>query len=163
MTSREADNLPDVSRLQNAAAAGGVLGALAASSCCMLPLLLFTLGASGPWIGTLVRLAPYQPYFIAVAVGCLGCGYWLLHRSSTRAKFVLTAVSSINTNRAGSSIPCLVEADACKKRGEGKNPRVAGSGDRATIRTLADESPQTRERKPAGIHALSASACFLKE
>src|SRR5258708_26874538 len=82
MTSREADNLPDVWRLQNAAAAGGVLGALAASSCCMLPLLLFTLGASGPWIGTLVRLAPYQPYFIAVAIACLGCGYWLLHRSS---------------------------------------------------------------------------------
>lgn len=82
MTSREADKFPDVSRLQNAAAAGGVLGALVASLCCMLPLLLFTLGASGPWIGTLVRLAPYQPYFIAVAVGCLGCGYWLSHRSS---------------------------------------------------------------------------------
>src|SRR6266404_4180834 len=78
MTSREADSPRDVTRLQNAAAAGGVLGAVAASSCCMLPLLLFTLGASGPWIGTLVRLAPYQPYFIAVAVACLGCGYWLL-------------------------------------------------------------------------------------
>jgi len=50
----EADAPRDVTRLQNAAAAGGVLGAIAASSCCMLPLLLFTLGASGPWIGTLV-------------------------------------------------------------------------------------------------------------
>jgi mercuric ion transport protein len=49
----------------------------------MLPLLLFTLGAGGPWIGTLVRLAPYQPYFIAVAVACLGYGYWL-HRSSNQ-------------------------------------------------------------------------------
>src|SRR6266404_4769477 len=84
MTSREADSPRDVTRLQNAAAAGGVLGAVAASSCCLLPLLLFTLGASGPWIGTLVLLAPYQPYFIAVAVGCLGCGYWLSHRSSNR-------------------------------------------------------------------------------
>src|SRR5258708_59313 len=84
MTSREADNPRDVSRLQNAAATGGLLGAVAASSCCMLPLLLFTLGASGPWIGTLVRFAPYQPYFIAVAIVCLGCGYWLLHRSSNQ-------------------------------------------------------------------------------
>ena len=84
MTSREADSPRDVTRLQNAAAAGGVLGAVAASSCCMLPLLLFTLGASGPWIGMLVRLAPYQPYFIAVAVACLGCGYWLLRRSSNQ-------------------------------------------------------------------------------
>src|SRR5882724_8305050 len=75
MTSRDADNPRDVSRLQNAAATGGLLGAVAASSCCMLPLLLFTLGASGPWIGMLVRLAPYQPYFIAVAVACW---VWLL-------------------------------------------------------------------------------------
>ena len=86
MTSREADGPRDVTRLQNAAAAGGLLGAVAASSCCMLPLLLFTLGASAPWIGTLVRLAPYQPYFIAVAVACLGCGYWLWHRSSNQKR-----------------------------------------------------------------------------
>src|SRR5258708_30208314 len=87
MTSREADSPRNVTRLQNAAA-GGVLGAVAASSCCMLPLLLFAVGASGPWIGTLVRLAPYQPYFIAVAVPCLGCGYWLFHRSSTRSRSI---------------------------------------------------------------------------
>lgn len=84
MTSREADNSRDVSRLQNAAATGGLLSAVAAASCCMLPLLLFTLGASGPWIGTLVRLAPYQPYLIAVAVACLGYGYWLSRRSSNQ-------------------------------------------------------------------------------
>ena len=84
MTSKEANSPRDVSRLQNAAATGGLLGAVAASSCCMLPLLLFTVGASGPWIGTLVRLAPYRAYFIAVAVACLGCGYWLSRRSSNQ-------------------------------------------------------------------------------
>src|SRR5258708_40299034 len=68
----EADSPRDVTRLQNATAVGGVLGAIAASSCCMLPLLLFTLGASGSWICTLVRLAPYQPYFIPVPFGCVG-------------------------------------------------------------------------------------------
>jgi mercuric ion transport protein len=63
-------------------AAGGILAALAASSCCILPLVLF-LGASGA--GTLTQLAPYQPYFIAATIGFLGYGYWLVYRSSRMA------------------------------------------------------------------------------
>jgi mercuric ion transport protein len=61
--------------------AAGLLGALAASSCCVVPLALFALGISGAWIGNLTQLAPYQPYFIAATVACLAGGYWLLHRS----------------------------------------------------------------------------------
>src|SRR5215831_5645317 len=61
-------------------AAGGVLGALAASSCCIAPLVLFTLGIGGAWIGNLTALAPYQPYFIAATLACLGYGYWLVYR-----------------------------------------------------------------------------------
>jgi mercuric ion transport protein len=38
-------------------AAGGLLGALAASSCCILPLVLFGLGVSGAWIGNFTQLA----------------------------------------------------------------------------------------------------------
>jgi mercuric ion transport protein len=63
-------------------AAGGLLGALAASSCCILPLVLFGLGVSGAWIGNVTQLAPYQPAFIAATVSFLACGYWLVHRSS---------------------------------------------------------------------------------
>jgi mercuric ion transport protein len=62
-----------------------VLGALAASSCCILPLALFGLGVSGAWIGNLTQLAPYQPYFIAATVICLGGGYSLLYRSRRMA------------------------------------------------------------------------------
>src|ERR1700746_2401478 len=65
--------------------AGGGLGALAASSCCILPLILFGLGVSGAWIGNFTQLAPYQPYFIAATIGFLGYGYWLLYRSSNLA------------------------------------------------------------------------------
>jgi mercuric ion transport protein len=50
----------------------------------MLPLFLFTMGVSGPWIGNLVQLAPYQPYFIVITIACLSCGYWLVYRSSRR-------------------------------------------------------------------------------
>jgi mercuric ion transport protein len=66
-------------------AVGGLLGAVAASSCCILPLVLFGLGVSGAWIGNLTRLAPYQPYFLAATIGFLGCGYWLVIRSSKAA------------------------------------------------------------------------------
>jgi mercuric ion transport protein len=62
-------------------AGGGVLGALAASSCCLVPLALFGIGVGGAWIGYLTRLAPYQPYFLGVAAGCVGLGYWMRHQS----------------------------------------------------------------------------------
>lgn len=72
-------------RAQKLATAGGILGALAASSCCVVPLVLFGLGVSGAWIGNLTRLAPYQPYFLAATAVCLGYGYWLLYRSRKTA------------------------------------------------------------------------------
>lgn len=74
-----------IPRAQKLVTAGGVLGALAASSCCVMPLVLFGLGVSGAWIGNLTRLAPYQPYFLAATVACLGYGYWLLYRSRKMA------------------------------------------------------------------------------
>ena len=64
-------------------AIGGILGAIAASSCCIAPLVLFSLGISGAWIGKLTALAPYQPYFIVVTLACLGYGYWLVYRRKT--------------------------------------------------------------------------------
>ena len=72
-------------RTQKLLAAGGVIGALAASSCCVVPLVLFGLGVSGAWIANLTQLAPYQPYFIAATVGCLAGGYGLLYRSRRSA------------------------------------------------------------------------------
>ncbi|MBT3306263.1 MAG: mercury transporter MerT [Alphaproteobacteria bacterium] len=59
---------------------GSVLGALAASSCCILPLVLFSLGAGGAWIGNLTALAPYQPFFVAVTVCFLGAGFYMVYR-----------------------------------------------------------------------------------
>ena len=81
----QADHIADNRRRQSLMAAGGLLGALAASSCCILPLALFGLGVSGAWIGNFTRLAPYQPCFIAATLAFLGYGYWLVYRSSTRA------------------------------------------------------------------------------
>jgi mercuric ion transport protein len=65
--------------------AGSLLGAVAASSCCILPLVLFGLSVSGAWISNLTRLAPYQPYVIAGTISLLAAGYWLVRRSPTAA------------------------------------------------------------------------------
>ena len=60
-------------------AAGGILGALAASSCCILPLVLFSLGISGAWISNFTALAPYKLYFVAGTLALLGYGYYVVH------------------------------------------------------------------------------------
>ncbi|MFQ5566804.1 MAG: mercuric transporter MerT family protein [Paracoccaceae bacterium] len=70
---------------QSIAAAGGIVGALAASSCCVIPLVLFSLGISGAWIGNLAALAPYQPIFVAVTLGFLGYGYYLVYWKPKKA------------------------------------------------------------------------------
>ena len=70
---------------QGLVAAGGVLGALAASSCCIVPVALFSLGASGAWIGNLTALAPYQPIFVTVTAGFLGTGFYLVYRKPKAA------------------------------------------------------------------------------
>ena len=66
-------------------AAGGVLGAIGASSCCLLPLAFALTGMSGAWISSLTRLAPYQPIFIGVAGLSIGLGLWRTYRMPRRA------------------------------------------------------------------------------
>jgi mercuric ion transport protein len=85
MTINEENAATATWRQQGLIAVAGLFGALAASSCCIVPLLLFSLGVSGAWIGHLTRLAPYQPYFIAGTLACLGYGYWLSHRAARLA------------------------------------------------------------------------------
>ena len=47
------------------------LAAILASTCCLGPLLLLTLGFSGAWIGNLTLFQPYQPIFIGAALVAL--------------------------------------------------------------------------------------------
>jgi mercuric ion transport protein len=50
--------------------AGG-LATLLASTCCLGPLVLITLGFSGAWISKLTVLEPYQPAFVGAALVAL--------------------------------------------------------------------------------------------
>ena len=83
---RRSDRVPrDGPMGQGLVAAGGVLGALAASSCCIVPVVLFSLGATGAWIGNLTALAPYQPVFVTVTAGFLGTGFYMVYRGPKAA------------------------------------------------------------------------------
>ncbi|GJE04430.1 mercuric transporter MerT family protein [Methylobacterium isbiliense] len=66
-------------------AAGGILAAIGASSCCVVPLVFFALGISGAWIGNLTALAPYQPFFVAAALAFLGFGFFRVYRCKPAA------------------------------------------------------------------------------
>lgn len=93
--SRTADSAPATTVLassersesgrQRLVALGGILGALAASSCCVIPLILFSLGIGGAWIGNLTALAPYKPLFVAGTAGLLGYGFYLVYWKPRRA------------------------------------------------------------------------------
>jgi len=65
---------------QGLVAVGGILGALAASSCCIVPLILFGLGIGGAWIANLTALAPYKPLFVLGTTSVLGYGFHLVYR-----------------------------------------------------------------------------------
>ena len=65
--------------VQRIAIAGGILGAIGAASCCVIPFALFSLGVSGAWIGNLTALEPYQPLFAAGALGFIGYGAYRLY------------------------------------------------------------------------------------
>lgn len=62
--------MPEPSNGRGALSAGG-LAAILASTCCLGPLVLITLGFSGAWIGDLNALEPYRPIFIGAALVAL--------------------------------------------------------------------------------------------
>ena len=58
----------------------GMLAALLASTCCVLPLALVLVGVTGAWMANLQALKPVTPYAIALTVGALAWAGWLVFR-----------------------------------------------------------------------------------
>jgi mercuric ion transport protein len=65
--------------------AGG-LAAILASTCCLGPLVLITLGFSGAWIGNLTVLEPYRPLFIGAALVALFFAWRRIYRPAQACK-----------------------------------------------------------------------------
>ncbi len=60
-------------------AAGGLVSAVLASTCCVAPFVLLLLGVSGAWISHLTALAPFQPLFLLTSLGFLAAGFWKVY------------------------------------------------------------------------------------
>lgn len=66
-------------------AAGGVAAVLA-STCCLGPLVLVSLGLGGAWVANLTLLEPYRPWFLGVAIVALLFAYRRIFRPATDCK-----------------------------------------------------------------------------
>lgn len=56
------------------------LGALAMTSCCILPLVLVSFGVGGVWIAQLTALYAYKWYTFAISAAFLSYGFWKAYR-----------------------------------------------------------------------------------
>jgi mercuric ion transport protein len=64
----------------------GGLSAILASTCCLGPLVLVTLGISGAWIGNLTVLEPYRPIFIGAALVAMYFAWRRIYRPGQACK-----------------------------------------------------------------------------
>lgn len=73
---------------RNLMTSGGVFGALAMSACCIAPLVLFSLGVTGAWIGNLTALYPYKLYFFVVTSVFLTGGFYMVYHKPSSTECV---------------------------------------------------------------------------
>lgn len=59
--------------------AAGAVSALGASTCCVLPLALVSMGIGGAWIAQLRALERFQWLFIALALAAFGYAFYRLY------------------------------------------------------------------------------------
>jgi mercuric ion transport protein len=64
----------------------GAAAAIGASLCCVVPLLLVSLGISGAWLASLTALEPYRPWFAGLAIVALTFAGWRLYGPASRCE-----------------------------------------------------------------------------
>ena len=64
---------------ENASIAAGAFAALGASSCCVLPLALVSVGLGGAWVAQLREMERFFPVFVALAVGAFAYAFYRLY------------------------------------------------------------------------------------
>lgn len=52
-----------------------LVAAIAASVCCVVPLVLLSLGIGGAWMSTLTAMEPLRPFFVLLSLFFIGLGY----------------------------------------------------------------------------------------
>jgi mercuric ion transport protein len=64
---------------ETASILAGAAAALGASSCCVLPLALVTLGVGSVWLARLRALEPFYPGFVGLAIAAFAFAFWRLY------------------------------------------------------------------------------------
>lgn len=57
----------------------GIFSALAATFCCLTPLIFFLLGIGGVWAYNFKIFAPYSIYFLMIAMLSVATGFWRVY------------------------------------------------------------------------------------
>ena len=77
------------------ALAAGLAAAIGASACCVLPLVLVSIGIGGAWISTLTALEPVRPLFILATAACFVVAYRRLYRPPASSPGEICPVSPL--------------------------------------------------------------------
>lgn len=64
----------------------GAAAAVGASLCCVVPLVLVSLGVGGAWLANLTALEPYRPWFATLAIAALAFAGWRLYGPESRCE-----------------------------------------------------------------------------
>jgi mercuric ion transport protein len=64
---------------ETASLAAGVASAIGASTCCVLPLVLVSVGVGGAWVAQLRELERFYPIFVALAVAAFAYAFYRLY------------------------------------------------------------------------------------
>lgn len=90
---------------------GGVIAAVAASLCCIGPLVLVMLGVGGAWVGNLAILEPFRPWFLGAAIIALFFAWKKIYRTPTAAACTPGSLCALpQTNRVYKSLFWIVTA-----------------------------------------------------
>ena len=64
---------------ESASIATGAISALGASTCCVLPLVLVSVGVGGAWVAQLRELERFYYVFVTLAIGAFGYAFYRLY------------------------------------------------------------------------------------
>ncbi len=64
---------------QSSSIAAGIVAALGASSCCVVPLVLVSVGVGGAWVAQLRALERFFPVFVLFAIGAFAFAFFRLY------------------------------------------------------------------------------------
>lgn len=73
-------------RISAGSLATGGLAAILASTCCLGPLVLVSLGLGGAWVSNLTALEPFRPWFLGAALVALFFAYRRIFRPAVACK-----------------------------------------------------------------------------